>query len=168
MENCEKSSPQGRYITPQKGGRKWPKIDDARLRQSWFWHLLWVLLRFGTSVSVYAKDTINAWGTLKMKTVAGKIPAPNARVTLNVNGRNLNPSGKWGKFTFYNVPTEVPAYLKIEVKDPTSGSWITYTSTYKFHKRGFGAGIRGKTAAGYMGDFIYDIMSRKILRSSRY
>lgn len=119
------------------------------------------------SSTALAGDTITAWGTIKVKDHAFGANVTGAKISLSCAPRSLI-NGVWNKFEFDGVPCEQGCTLKIEIRSPTTGQTVTYVSSYRFHKPPTLGGHRGTEAAGYLGDFLYDIPSSQILHTSRY
>ena len=117
--------------------------------------------------TAHAADTVTAWGTLEIKGHALGANVTGAEISLSCAPQSVK-RGVWNKFEFHNVACESGCQLTIKLQSPTTGETVTYSASYKFHKPSVLGGHRGKKAAGYLGDFLYDISCNRITYTSRY
>ncbi len=131
------------------------------MRRSYKQCFLFFISILSLSSLCMAGDTITAWGTIKIEGHALGLNVTGAQITLEC-APNPVTNIAWNKFSFNNVPTEEGCPLTIEIRSPTTGQNIIYRSSYKFRKAPFLAGVRGKKASGYLGDFLFNLTKNKI------
>ena len=132
-----------------------------------------------TSMNIAAqnKATITAWGHIEVEgpseTGDFGIEMDRSIITLRLSAldgsyyNEIKVNG--GNFEFESVPTNVKLqFFLIPSEQINYNNNKEYSAVYEFHKPSLLGGLRGKKAAGYIGDFKIIFPSGKIIYNNRY